>query len=115
MFLQHRQREVQAQRAIPVLHTVVAVPITRTIRGLPELALGRSDGMPTECAASFDNLRVIPKANLVDRQMHPRPRPHARRVRGTSRRRRLLTATACPGRALSGARADVCSYHGATR
>jgi mRNA-degrading endonuclease toxin of MazEF toxin-antitoxin module len=23
--------------------------------------------MPAECAASFDNLRVVPKANLVDR------------------------------------------------
>ena len=24
--------------------------------------------MPTECAASFDNLRVVPKAYLVERQ-----------------------------------------------
>jgi mRNA-degrading endonuclease toxin of MazEF toxin-antitoxin module len=23
--------------------------------------------MPAECAAAFDNLRVVPKANLVDR------------------------------------------------
>jgi mRNA interferase MazF len=54
--------------AITVLHSVVAAPVTRTIRGLPtELLLGPSDGMPTECAASFDNLRVVPKAYLVDR------------------------------------------------
>ncbi|CAN5877211.1 type II toxin-antitoxin system PemK/MazF family toxin [soil metagenome] len=53
--------------AIPVLHSVLAVPVTRTIRGLPtEVRLGPEDGMPTECAASFDNLRVVPKAYLVD-------------------------------------------------
>jgi mRNA interferase MazF len=54
--------------AIPVLHNVLAVPVTRTMRGIPtELALSREDGMPTECAASFDNLRVVPKTYLVDR------------------------------------------------
>lgn len=54
--------------SIPVLHNVLAVPLTRTIRGIPtELALSPEDGMPTECAASFDNLRVVPKAYLVDR------------------------------------------------
>ena len=55
--------------AIPVLHTVLAAPVTRTIRGIPtELRLGIDDGMPAECAASFDNLRVVPKSHLVDRQ-----------------------------------------------
>jgi mRNA interferase MazF len=54
--------------AIPVLNTVLAAPITRTVRGIPtEVRLGVDDGMPTDCAASFDNLRVIPKAYLVDR------------------------------------------------
>jgi len=54
--------------AIPVLHSLLAAPITRTVRNLPtELALGPDDGMPSECAASFDNLRVVPKAYLVDR------------------------------------------------
>ena len=53
---------------IPVLHTVLAAPVTRTVRNLPtELALGPDDGLPTDCAASFDNLRVVPKAYLVDR------------------------------------------------
>ena len=52
--------------AIPVLNSVLAAPITRTVRGIPtELALGVQDGMPSDCAASFDNLRVVPKANLV--------------------------------------------------
>lgn len=54
--------------AIPVLHSVLAAPVTRTVRNVPtELALGPDDGMPTDCAASFDNLRVVPKAYLVDR------------------------------------------------
>jgi len=55
--------------AIPVLHSVLAVPITRTIRGIPsELKLGTEDGMPVECAASFDNIRVVPKSHLVSRE-----------------------------------------------
>lgn len=29
---------------------------------------GASDGMPTECVASFDNLRVVAKAYRVERQ-----------------------------------------------
>jgi len=55
--------------AIPVLHNVLAAPVTRTVRDIPtELRLGPDDGMPEECAASFDNLRVVPKANLIERQ-----------------------------------------------
>ena len=54
--------------AIPVLNSVLAAPVTRTIRSIPtEVLLGPEDGMPTECAASFDNLRVVPKGYLVDR------------------------------------------------
>lgn len=54
--------------AIPVVRSVLAVPVSRTVRRIPtELSLGPDDGMPTECAASFDNLRVVPKANLVER------------------------------------------------
>lgn len=55
--------------AIPVLRNVLAAPVTRTVRDIPsELRLGPEDGMPVECAASFDNLRVVPKAHLVERQ-----------------------------------------------
>lgn len=54
--------------AIPVLNSVLAAPVTRTVRDIPtELPLGPDDGMPTDCAASFDNLRVVPKSYLVDR------------------------------------------------
>ncbi len=53
--------------AIPVLNGVLAAPVTRTVRGIStELPLSPDDGMPADCAASFDNLRVVPKANLVD-------------------------------------------------
>lgn len=53
--------------AIPVLNSVLAAPVTRTIRDIPtELALGPEDGMPLHCVATFDNLRVVPKAYLVE-------------------------------------------------
>jgi mRNA interferase MazF len=56
------------QSAIPVLNTVVAVPATRTIRGIPtEVRLGLEDGMPEDCALSLDNVTVLPQALLVDR------------------------------------------------
>jgi mRNA interferase MazF len=45
---------------IPVLNQVLAVPATRTIRGIPtEVELDRSDGMPAPCALTLDNLTVI--------------------------------------------------------
>ncbi|MHB8295542.1 MAG: type II toxin-antitoxin system PemK/MazF family toxin [Acidimicrobiales bacterium] len=54
--------------AIPILNSVLAAPVTRTVRNIPtEVTLGPDDGMPTECAASFDNLRVVPKGYLVNR------------------------------------------------
>jgi mRNA interferase MazF len=54
--------------AISVLNSVLAAPISHTVRGIPtEVRLGVDDGMPTDCVASFDNLRVVPKAYLVDR------------------------------------------------
>ena len=76
--------------AIPVLHSVVAAPVTRTIRNIPtELVLGPDDGMPADCAASFDNLRVVPKAFLVDRQCALTP------VRLAEACRALRTAVDC--------------------
>lgn len=39
---------------IPLLKSVIAVAITRTVRGIPtELALGVEDGMPTETTAGI--------------------------------------------------------------
>ena len=48
--------------AIPVLNSVLAAHITRTVRGIPtELPLRPDDGMSADCAASFDNLRAVSK------------------------------------------------------
>jgi mRNA interferase MazF len=56
------------QAAIPVLHTVLVAPATRTVRGIPtEVALGPDDGMPEPCALNFDNLTAVPKALLTER------------------------------------------------
>lgn len=56
------------QAAIPILHAYLAVPATRTVRGIPsEVRLGVDDGMPAECALSLDNVAVIPSAYFVER------------------------------------------------
>lgn len=56
------------QSAVPVVNAVLAVPATRTIRGIPtEVSLDRSDGMPEECALSLDNLTTMPKELLRSR------------------------------------------------
>lgn len=56
------------QAAIPVLRTVMCVPATRTVRGIPtELLLDEDDGMPAECVLSFDSVVTIPKALLTER------------------------------------------------
>lgn len=53
------------ERAIPVLHRVLVVPATRTVRGIPtEVRLTIDDGMPEECALSFDNVSAVPKDAL---------------------------------------------------
>jgi len=55
------------QAAIPVLNAVLVAPATRTIRGIPtEVRLGLEDGMPADCALSFDNLLTVPTALLVE-------------------------------------------------
>jgi mRNA interferase MazF len=56
------------QAAIPVLTSVLVAPATRTIRGIPtELRLTREDGLPADCALSFDNVAPVPKALLTER------------------------------------------------
>ena len=56
------------QPAIAVLHSVLAVPATRTIREIAtEVHLGTADGMPAECALSLDNLTTLPKVLFRER------------------------------------------------
>ena len=51
--------------AIPVLNSVTVAPVTSTIRSIPtEVVLTTDDGLPEICAANFDNLQTVPKANI---------------------------------------------------
>jgi len=48
------------QAAIAVLHEVLAVPATRTVRGIPtEVALDELDGMPSSCCLTLDNVALV--------------------------------------------------------
>ncbi len=59
---------ITRSEAIPVLTRVVVAPISRTVRGIPtEIGLGPSEGLPSECAASFDNLQTILRSALAER------------------------------------------------
>jgi len=54
--------------AIPVLNSVTIAPITSTIRSIPtEVILTKDDGLPSTCAANFDNIQTVPKGNIGDR------------------------------------------------
>ncbi len=56
------------QAAIPVLTSVLVAPASRTVRAIPtEVTLSRAEGMPADCALSFDNLTTVPKALLTER------------------------------------------------
>lgn len=68
---------VTRDAAIPVLGAVLVAPVTRTVRGIPtEIPLGRNEGLPEPCAASFDNLRPVRKAWLIRRMGTLGPRSH---------------------------------------
>lgn len=56
------------ERFIERLHSVLVAPLTTTVRGIPsEVALGPADGLPRECAASFDNVFTLRRDRLHDR------------------------------------------------
>lgn len=56
---------VTRDTVIPLLSTVVVVPATATVRGIPaQVHLRVSDGMPQESALSLDNIQVVPKGWL---------------------------------------------------
>lgn len=55
------------EEAIDVLHRLLSVPATRTVRGIPtEVVLDEADGMPMPCALSLDNVTVVPKPFFVE-------------------------------------------------
>lgn len=54
--------------AIVVLNSVTIAPITSTIRSIPtEVVLTEADGLPSTCAANFDNLQTVPKSQIGNR------------------------------------------------
>ena len=65
--------------AVDVLTSVLAVPATRTIRGIDtEVELGVEDGMPDHCALNLDNLRAIDKEYFIHQICTLGPEPMAR-------------------------------------
>lgn len=51
-----------------IMTRVLAVPTTRTVRGIPtEVPLGRDDGMPVSCVLSLDNVRTIRRALCTEK------------------------------------------------
>ncbi len=53
---------------VPFMRRVVAVPTTRTARGIPtEVELDEDDGMSEACVLTLDNMLPIPPALFRDR------------------------------------------------
>lgn len=59
---------VSRDAAASVLNSVIAVPITRPIRGIrSEVPLGPANGLPDDCVANCDHIMTIPTDRLVGR------------------------------------------------
>jgi mRNA interferase MazF len=59
---------VTRSEAVAVLDWIVVAPVTRRVRRIPtEIPLGPDDGLPVECAASFDNLQTLRRTFLTER------------------------------------------------
>lgn len=51
--------------ALEFLGDVSVAPITSTVRDIPtEVPLGRSDGLPRDCAVNLDHVQTVPKARI---------------------------------------------------
>lgn len=63
--------------ALGVVRYVTVAPITSTVRDLPShVVLGKGEGLHHDCAANFDDLHTLPKANLIRRLGGLGPRHH---------------------------------------
>jgi mRNA interferase MazF len=59
---------VTRSEAAAVLRGIVIAPVTRSVRSIPtEIQLGEAEGLPVDCAASFDNLQRIVRSALTER------------------------------------------------
>ena len=56
------------QTAVHLLHSVIGVPATRTLRGIrTEVALSQAEGMPEDCVLNLDSVTLLPKLLFVER------------------------------------------------
>jgi mRNA interferase MazF len=61
---------VTRDAAIDVLHAVVCVPITRTIRGIrSEVEVGDAEGLPATSVIACDTVLTVPKSVLDERPL----------------------------------------------
>jgi mRNA interferase MazF len=59
---------VTRSEAIEVMNHVIVAPLTRTVRHIPtEIPFAPEDGLPADCAASFDNVQPINRHVLTER------------------------------------------------
>ena len=59
---------VTRSEAVSVLTGIVVAPVSRTVRDIPtEISLGDDEGLPVDCAASFDNLQRIRRSVLAEK------------------------------------------------
>lgn len=56
------------ETVIRYLHSVIAAPVTSTVRGIPsEVVLTAADGLLHPSAANFDNLQLVSRSRLIRR------------------------------------------------
>lgn len=56
------------------LTNILVAPVTTTVRGIPtEVPLGPDDGLPTRCAANFDNTFTLDRGRFDARITDLRP------------------------------------------
>ena len=59
---------VTRDAAVPAPGALLAVPATRTVRGIAsEVELGPEDGMRDQCALTLGNIRAVAKGFFVER------------------------------------------------
>lgn len=59
---------VTRDEATPVLTSILVAPVTRTVRDIPtEVVLGREQGLPDECVASFDDVQPVRRSFHTER------------------------------------------------
>ena len=67
-------RAISLTLALALLSSVIAAPVTSTVRGLStEVAVGHEDGVRAASVANLDNVQLVPRSRLVRRVGRARP------------------------------------------